>query len=123
MGEVARQFEAGTVGGAADVERPLMATAQLAGKAGQGLGIVGDPEVGRPVLEVEILSDERVGLVGVDDDRLLIAGDQIAETRMLEEVTAEGVAGGLERLVAGADPAAPLIRVCLPSKVGVEKSS
>ena len=84
-----------------------MATAQLAGKAGQGLGIVGDPEVGRPVLEVEILSDERVGLVGVDDDRLLIAGDQIAETRMLEEVTAEGVAGGLERLVAGADPAAP----------------
>lgn len=73
VGEVARQFEAGTAGGAADVERPLMAAAQLAGKAGQGLGVVGDPEVGRPILEVEILSDQRVGLVGIDDDRLLIA--------------------------------------------------
>ncbi len=85
-----------------------MAAAQLAGKAGQGLGVVGDPEVGRPVLEVEILSDQRVGFIGIDDDRLLIAGDQIAKARMLEEVAAEGVAGGLERLVAGADPAAPL---------------
>lgn len=73
VGEVARQFEAGAAGGAADIQRPLMAAAQLAGKTGQSLGVVGDPEVARPVLEVEILSDERVGLVGIDDDRLLIA--------------------------------------------------
>jgi hypothetical protein len=53
VGEAARQFEAGAAGGAADVERPLMAAAELAGKTGQSLGVVGDPEVARTVLEVE----------------------------------------------------------------------
>ncbi len=73
VGEAASQFEAGPAGGAADVERPLMATALLAGKTGQSLGVVGDPEVVRTVLEVEILGDQGVGFIRVHDDGLLMA--------------------------------------------------
>ena len=70
-----------------------MVAAQLAGKFGKRLGVVGYPEVARAVLEVEVLSDQRVGFIGIHDNGFLITGDQIAETRMLEEVTPEGVTG------------------------------
>ena len=93
MLEVAGQFEAGAAGGAADIQRPLVVAAQLAGKFGKRLGVVGYPEVARAVLEVEVLSDQRVGFIGIHDNGFLITGDQIAETRMLEEVTPEGVTG------------------------------
>ncbi|MNY19897.1 hypothetical protein D3C86_1533540 [compost metagenome] len=71
--EVAGQLEAGAAGGAADVQRPLMAAAQLAGEAGQGLGVVGHPEVGRAVLEVEVLRHQGVGFIRVHCDGFLIA--------------------------------------------------
>ncbi|MNO95872.1 hypothetical protein D3C76_875260 [compost metagenome] len=105
---MAGQLEAGAAGGAADVQRALVVAAQLAGEAGQGAGVVGYPEVGRAVLEVEVLRHERVGFIRIHDNGFLITGDQIAEARMLEEVAAEGVAGRLERLVASAYPAAAL---------------
>ena len=71
--EVAGQLEAGAAGGAADIQRPLVVVAQLASKISKRFGVVGDPEVARAVLEVEILGDQGVGFLRVHDDGLLMA--------------------------------------------------
>ena len=76
-----------------------------AGNVYQRFAVVRRAEVVRPVLEVEILRNHAVGFIRVQHLFFLMAGDHIAEACMLEEVTAEGVAGRFQRFVTGGDPA------------------
>jgi len=59
-------------------------------------------------VELGVLRQQRVGLVGRGRIERGGVADDVAETRVLEEVAAEGVARGVARLVTGRDPAAAL---------------
>ena len=111
--EGARQLEARPPGGAAQIERAAeaaVAEATLGADrdVGERLREVGHAEGLVAVVELGVLRQQRVGLVGrgrVEHRRL---ADDVAESRVLEEVAAEGVARGVARLVAGGDPASAL---------------
>ena len=93
--ELSRQFKTGATTGAAEVQRftGRLAPHGFQSNVRHGSREILDTKPGVAVMEFRVLSQQPVAfVVGVGLHRLAFRGD-VAEPRVLEEVSAEGVAG------------------------------
>ena len=101
--------------GASQVERllPWALLHELQTQVRASLGVVRDAEQLLPVVELTVLADHRVRFIDIEGHRDGLVGLDVAETRVLKEMTTKGVARITGRLVSGRDPRTSLDQIVL----------